>query len=203
MEHESIIFTMFFLVIGPIKLVPAFGFLTQQFELKFKRELAIKGASLATAIALILTLVGRGMLSKYDISQNAVQMAGGVILLLSALNVIFPSPQPADYQTAKPTTTQLIINIAAPMIIPPFGTAIILLFTMAAAQVPGMDFAIAKSLITIMFFNFLAMYFVDKILKLPVFMEVLQILGAVLTFMQVALAFELILDSLTRLGLFN
>lgn len=203
MEHESIIFTMFFLAIGPIKLVPAFGNLTQQFELKFKRELAVKSAILATAIALILALVGRGMLGKYGISANAVQMAGGVILLLSALNVIFPSPSPANPQTTKPTTTQLIINLAAPVIIPPFGTAIILLFTMYAAQMSGMDFAIAKSLITIMVLNFLAMYFVDKILKLPGFMGVLQILGAVLTFMQVALAFELILDSLTRLGLFN
>jgi multiple antibiotic resistance protein len=201
MEHESIIFTMFFLALGPIKIIPAFGKLTQQLELKLKREIAIKSALLATAIVIILTLVGRGILSRYGISQNAVQIGGGVILLLSALNVIFPSVQPAHPQQTKPSTNQLIINIATPIIIPPFGTAIILLFTMVAPQVTGMDFVIIKSLITIMVLNFLAMYFADVIIKLPGFMQVLQILGSVLTFIQVALSFELMLDSLTRLGL--
>lgn len=203
MEDESIIFTMFFLALGPIKIIPAFWKLTQEAPLKLKREIALKSAGLATAIVFILTLVGRGILSKYGISQNAVQIGGGVILLLSALNVIFPSVQPAQPQQTKPSTNQLIINIATPIIIPPFGTAIILLFTMVAPQVTGMDFVIIKSLITIMVLNLLAMYFVDWIIKLPGFMQILQILGSVLTFIQVALAFELILDSLTRLGLFK
>ena len=201
MEHESIIFTMFFLALGPIKIIPAFGRLTQQAPLKLKREIALKSALLATAIVITLTLVGRGILSKYGISQNAVQIGGGVILLLSALNVIFPSVQPAHPQQTKPSTNQLIINIATPIIIPPFGTAIILLFTMVAPQVAGMDFVIIKSLITIMVLNFLAMCFAEQIMKLPGFMQILQILGSVLTFIQVALAVELILDSLTRLGL--
>jgi len=143
------------------------------------------------------------MLSKYGISQNAVQMAGGVILLLSALNVIFPPLQASNPQPTKPTALQLAINIAAPIIIPPFGTAIILLFTMAAAKVPGMDFAIIKSLIMIMALNFFAMFYSPKIMRIPGFIQILQLLGAVLTFIQVALAFELILDSLTRLGLFK
>jgi multiple antibiotic resistance protein len=54
-----------------------------------------------------------------------------------------------------------------------------------------------------MILNFFAMYFADQILKLPGFMQILQILGSVLTFLQVALAFQFILDSLTTLGLFN
>ncbi|WP_107670699.1 MarC family protein [Cyanothece sp. BG0011] len=203
MEDESIIFTMFFLALGPIKIIPAFVRLTQQAELKLKREIALKSALLATAIALILTLVGREMLGKYGISQNAVQIAGGLILLLSALNVIFPPVQSFPPQQTKPSTNQLILNLAAPIIIPPFGTAIILLFAMVAPQVAGLNFIIIKSLITIMVLDFVAMFFADKIMKLPGFMQILQLLGSVLTFMQVALGFELILDSLTRLGLFN
>ena len=116
--------------------------------------------------------------------------------------MIFPSVQPAHPQQTKPSTNQLIINIATPIIVPPFGTDD-LLFSMVAPQVAGMDFVIIKSLITIMVLNFLAMYFVDPIMKLPGFMQILQILGSVLTFIQVALAFEIILDSLTRLGLFQ
>lgn len=203
MEHESIIITLFFLALGPIKLIPAFARLTHEADVKLKREIALKSVLLATAIAIILTVVGGEMLNQYRISQNAVQMGGGVILLLSSLNVIFPSVQSSPPQQTQPTTNQLILNIASPIIIPPFGTAIILLFTMAASQVPGMDFVIIKSLIIIMILNFLAMYFADQIMKLPGFMQILQILGSVLTFIQVALAFEFILDSLTRLGLFN
>lgn len=204
MEDESIVFTMFFLALGPIKIIPVFAKLTQEVDLKLKRQIALKSALLATAIALLLTLVGREILGKYGISQNAVQIGGGLILLLSALNVIFPPvPFSVPSQKTKPTPNQLILNIAAPIIIPPFGTAIILLFTMVAPQVAGMNFIIIRSLMTIMVLDFLAMFFVDQIMKLPGFMQILQILGSVLTFIQVALGFELILDSLTRLGLFN
>lgn len=203
MEYESIIFTMFFLALGPIKIIPTFAGLTQDFAPRDKRKIAIQSAILATAIALILVYIGRGLLSKFNISQNAVQIGGGVILLLSALNIIFPPVQMNHPQAHKLTNAQLIINIATPVIIPPFGTAIILLFTMVAPSITGMDLAIVNSLITIMTLNFLAMFFADKIMKISGFMEFLQILGAIFTFMQVALAFELILDSLNRLGLFQ
>lgn len=203
MEHESIIFTMLFLAIGPIKVVPTFGRLTQDLALSDKRKVAIQSGILATIIAVILVLAGRGLLSRYGISQNAVQIGGGIILLLSALNVIFPAVTLNSPPSNKLSNRQLIISMAAPGIIPPFGTAIILLFTMAANNIAGMDFAIAQSLITIMAMNLLGMFFADKILKIPGLMELLQVLGAVLTFIQVALAFELILDSLTKLGLFQ
>jgi multiple antibiotic resistance protein len=203
MEHESIIFAIFFLAIGPLKTIPGFGKLTQKADRAFKREVAIKAALLATAIALILAGVGRGLLSRYDISRNAVQIGGGIILLVSSLNNIFPPSQQPNPQTAKPTALELAISTATPIIISPFGTAVILIFSMAAAQVPGMDFAIAKSLITLMVLNFLGMFFVDKILNIPGFTKILQILGSVLGFIQVALAVELMLDALIRLGLFK
>ncbi|MGL5509297.1 MAG: MarC family protein [Microcoleaceae cyanobacterium] len=119
MEHESIIFTMFFLALGPIKIIPAFGGLTQDFAPRDKRKIAIQSAILATAIALTLVYIGRGLLSNFNISQNAVQIGGGVILLLSALNIIFPPVQINHPQAHEPTKTQLIINIATPVIIPP------------------------------------------------------------------------------------
>lgn len=201
MEKSSIIFTIFFLAIGPIKIIPVFGHLTQEFTLSFKRQLAFKSVILATVIAFLLTIIGPSILSQYRISQEAVQMAGGTILLVSALNPLFPSSQLPNSQLTKSTTTQLVIHLASPTIITPFGTAMILLFTMIAVNIQGIDNVIAKSLITIMGLNFAGMFFVDQILKIPGFMETLQIIKPVLTFIQVALAFELILDSLVKLGL--
>jgi len=194
---------MFFLALGPIKIIPAFAKLTQEVDPKLKREIAIKSAFLAMAIALILVFVGEGMLSKYGISLDAVQIGGGLILLLSALNVIFPPVSSPPASQTKLNKNQLILNLAAPIIIPPFGTAIILLFTIVAPQVEGLNLIIIRSLIMIMILNFFAMFFADKIIKLPGFVQILQILGSVLTFLQVALAFEFILDSLDRLGLFS
>ncbi|WP_051469976.1 MarC family protein [Fischerella sp. PCC 9605] len=91
METEEFIFTIFFLTLGPIKIIPAFANLTQAMELKFKRELAIKGIAIATAICLYVFLLGRNLVDKYHISLEAIEIAGGLVLLISALNGIFPT----------------------------------------------------------------------------------------------------------------
>jgi multiple antibiotic resistance protein len=204
MERESFILTIFFLTLGPIKIIASFAKLTQAFDLKFKREVAIKGILVAGAICLYVALLGRGMLTNYQISLEALRLAAGLVLLLSALNGIFPRVQPANSPTSQPTALQLAISpVATPMVVPPVGIAAILIFVMLIPEYPGMEFAIAKGLLTMLALDFLVMFFIDKILKLPGLMMVLQVFGSVLVFFQVALAIQTILGTLKSLGVVN
>ncbi len=204
MLDESFIFTIFFLTLGPIKIIPAFAKLTQQASLAFKREVAIKSTLIATAITVLVALLGRNLLGKYGISFDALEIAGGLVLLLSALNVIFPKFQPSPPQSVKPTALQLAISpVATPIVVPPVGIAAILLFVMLDSQYPGIDLAIGKAILTMMVLDFLVMFFIDNVVKVPGLMPTLQVCGAVLVFIQVALAMELIVQALTNLGLFK
>lgn len=204
MEKESFIFTIFFLTLGPVKIIPAFAKLSHQMSSEFKREVAIKGILIASAICLYVALLGRGLLEKYQISLNSLQIAGGLVLLISALNAIFPRIEPVAPPKSHSNALQLAISpVAVPIIVPPVGVAAILVFKMIAPKYPGMEFTIAKVLLIMLLLDFLVMYFIEQILKVPALMLILQVFGSVLVFFQVALAIEAILVSLKNLGAFS
>ncbi|ELR98091.1 MarC family protein [Gloeocapsa sp. PCC 73106] len=201
MKIEAFVFTIFFLTLGPIKIIPAFSNLTRGMTLEFKRKVAIRGILIAIAICLYVMLLGEGILRNYRISLEALEIAGGIVLLISALNTIFFKIQPPRSSSSDLTALQLAISpVSSPIIIPPVGIAAILIFIMWAPRYPGMDFVIAKTLLMIMVLNFLVMFFIDIILKVPGLILILQILGSVLVFFQVALAIETILDAFKKLG---
>lgn len=204
MEREGFIFTIFFLTLGPVKIIPAFAKLTQSMPLKFRQEVAVKGILIATAMCLYVALLGEGILRNYEISLEGLEIAGGLVLLISALNAIFPGLQPPTPVRSQPTALQLAISpVASPIVVPPVGVAAILIFIMLSPRYPGMTLAIGKALLIMLVLNFLVMFFIDKIIKVPGLLLLLQVFGSVLVFVQVALAVETILDGFRTLGIFS
>ena len=70
---------------------------------------------------------------------------------------------------------------------------------MLAPQYPGMTQAVAICLTTMMVLDFLVMYFIDQVMKIPGLMIVLAVLGSVLIFVQVGFAVEIVLTALKNL----
>ena len=58
MEQFPFIFTTFFMLLGPIKLIPAFAGLTQGADVRFKRSVAIRGTVIATVLCVFVALAG-------------------------------------------------------------------------------------------------------------------------------------------------
>jgi multiple antibiotic resistance protein len=189
LESLSFVFTISFMLLGPLKLIPGFLKLTREAERPFKRELAIKGSLIASATVAFAAIVGTQAAARFGISLDGVRLAGGLVLLVSALNILFPRPEQPAMQSVKPTTLQLAVSpLAMPMIVPPAGIAAILIFVMLAPNNPGMEFAIAIVLAAVMLLDFLVMFFIDHVARLPGLSLLLQVVGAVLVFIQVALA---------------
>jgi multiple antibiotic resistance protein len=204
MEQDSFILTIFFLTLGPIKIIAPFAKLTQPFPKKFKQEVAIKGTFMASIICFYVVVLGGNMLSHYRISLNALNIAAGVVLLISALETIFPRVRPTTPPLSNPTAIQLAISpVATPIIVPPIGIAAILIFVMISPGSPSMWFIIIKGIVIMLVLNFLVMFYIDRIIKLPIITIILQILGSVLVFLQVALAIETFLKAFRNLGIVN
>jgi len=202
MEQFSFIFTIFFMLLGPIKLIPSFAGLTRGADARFKRDVAIRGAMIASTLCAFVGLAGGILLGKYRISIDALRISGGLVLLFAALQVIFQKAQPSSPGSGTPTAIQLAASpVAVPMIVPPAGVAAILIFMMVAPEYPGMTLAVALCLVTMMVLDFLVMYFIDRVMKTPGLMIVLTVLGSVLIFVQAALAIEMILNALKNLGM--
>jgi len=201
MEQFSFIFTVFFMLLGPVKLIPSFAGVTRGADGRFKRDVAIRGAVIAAVLCGFVALAGEALLGKYRISIDALRIAGGLVLLIAALQVIFQKAQASSPGSGTPTALQLAASpVAVPGIVPPAGVAAILIFMMLAPQYPGMTQAVAICLAAMMVLDFLVMYFIDWVMKTPGLMIVLTVLGSVLVFVQVGLAIQMLLSALKSLG---
>ncbi len=82
-------FVTLFVIIDPIGLVPIFVALTQDGDPAYKKRMAISAASIAFVILLIFALVGKPLLAALGISLAAFRIAGGALLFLIALEMVF------------------------------------------------------------------------------------------------------------------
>lgn len=200
MERFSFVFTIFFMLLGPVKIIHAFAGLTRGTDLRFKRAVAIRGALIASALCAFVVLAGSTLLGKYRIQLDAVRIAGGVVLLISALRTIFIKAQPPT-PVPGATPIQLAVSpLAVPIIVPQAGVAAILIFLMQEPNSPGIIPLIVFSLAIIMVLDFLVMYFIGGVVKTPGLAIVLSVLGAVLVFIQACLATQMILVGLKLLN---
>jgi len=201
MEQFSFILVVFFMLLGPLKLIPPFAGLTQGADVQFKRDVATRSVVIASALCVLVALAGVTILGNFRISLEALRISGGLVLLISALQVIFQKKKPSSPGSGTPSALQLAVSpVAVPMIVPPAGVAVILVCVMLAPQFPGTYQAVAICLATMMVLNFLVMYFIDQVLKTPGLTIVLTVFGSVLVFVQVCLAMETILNGLKGLG---
>ncbi len=201
MEQFSFVFTIFIVLLGPIKLIPAFAGVVGSSDEKFSRALAIYSFLIASAIVAFVALAGRIFLVSYRISYDSLRIAGGLVLLVAAFNTIFSKAQTQPASSGNVSALKLAASpMAIPIIVPPAGVAAILIFMMLAPDYPGMEQSVSIALPIVMVLDFLVMFFNRAITKIPGFMMVLQLFIAVLVFMQVGLAIETMLDAFKSLG---
>ena len=110
------------MLLGPIKLIPSFSGVTRGTDVRFKRSVAIWGVVIASVLCAFVALSGETLLGRYRISIDAVRIAGGLVLMISALLAIFQKAQPPSPGTGTPTAVQLAASpVAVPGIVPPAG----------------------------------------------------------------------------------
>jgi multiple antibiotic resistance protein len=83
------IFVVFFVVIEPISLVPLFGALTRGGDKTYRRRMAVKSVLLSAGIFLVFALTGEPLLRTLGITIEAFRIAGGLLLFLVALDMVF------------------------------------------------------------------------------------------------------------------
>jgi small neutral amino acid transporter SnatA (MarC family) len=201
MERDFFVFTIFFMLLGPTKIIPGFLKVTRGADRRTKRKLALQATLIASALVTLVVLLGERMVTQYRISLDGVRLAGGLVLLISALKALFPSAEPSSPESPPPSTLEMALSpVAMPLIVPPAGIAAILIFIMIAPQYPGMEWAIPRALVTMMALNLVVMLFIDTIVRVPGLMLALRVLGGMLGFIQVALGTELLMAAFRSLG---
>lgn len=97
----SIVLTQFVVlwaVIDPVGSVPVYLSQTQHLSAKQRRVVALKAVAIATGLLLFFLVAGQLLLEAMQIPLPAFQAAGGLVLLLFALTMIFGESKPEQEQ---------------------------------------------------------------------------------------------------------
>ncbi|MGH8698096.1 MAG: MarC family protein [Burkholderiales bacterium] len=197
------IFTLFFITLGPLKVLGPFAQLTREADEATMRRIAVRAFVLAVIAVVAGGFAGRALLENWSISASAMLLSGGIIFALVGLSLVLEQYQPAHPAPpplpAAPMAAAM--RITFPTVVTPYGIAaliVVLANSPDAARTAG----ILAILLAVMVLNLLAMLYARRIMG-GVTVMVLQILGAVLGVLQVALAIEMILRALRELGVLD
>ncbi len=200
MITPTFIFTIFMLTLGPIKTVPAFFALTRDETPAASAVLALKGATAATAISLIIALVMTGVAASWRVSSDDLRLAGGVLLFAAARQMIgesgraAPPPAVAGLRNASAVTP-----LAIPIIVTPWGALAILFFADLAYGDLKMMTAVLGILTLVMALNLVGMLLARQIIAC-VGMITFRVLGWIFAVLQAGFAVDAIVTSLRHLA---
>ncbi len=86
-------FTTLFIIIDPPGLAPVFIALTQGMGAAQRRAIAVRACLVAAALMMVFLLLGEAVLGFIGISMDAFRIAGGILLFLTALDMLFQRRQ--------------------------------------------------------------------------------------------------------------
>jgi multiple antibiotic resistance protein len=124
---------LLFLVIDPIGNIPAFLAILQAVSPQRCRYIIARELLIALAALVFFLFFGKYVLTALQISQASLGAAGGIILFLIALRMIFPSPKGIFGEEAD-GTEPFIVPLAIPLIAGPAAMATLMLLM---ARDPG------------------------------------------------------------------
>ncbi len=113
-------FIIFFAVIDPIGTVPVFVAVTANFDDNARNKIALIATLVASAVLLFFVVAGELILIAMSIPLPAFQVAGGIILFLFALTMIFGESKPdAEVRLVRDHHETAIFPLAVPSIASP------------------------------------------------------------------------------------
>lgn len=123
-------FIVFFAVIDPIGTVPIFIAVTKSYDDASKRKIALIAICVSAAILIFFVVAGELILTALGIPLSAFQIAGGIVLFLFALSMIFGESKPEEeLKLIKNHHDTAVFPLAVPSIAGPGAMLTVVLLT--------------------------------------------------------------------------
>lgn len=196
-------FVTLFVIIDPVGMGPIFAGLTRGGSDAFKRSMALRGTAIAALILLVFAFAGDLVLRALGVGISAFGIAGGILLFLLAIDMLFAHGTPLR-RTTEPEEAEAehrqdisVFPLAIPMIAGPGAmTSIVLLMGRAGedALLQGAVLVVLLAVLLILLAVLLIAAEVVKLLGVTGINVITRVLGIVLA----ALAVQFILDGITE-----
>ncbi|MBW8822999.1 MAG: hypothetical protein JF567_01990 [Xanthomonadales bacterium] len=116
---------MLFLILDPLGNVPVVLGLLRPLPRERRQAILIREMLIALGVLMVFLWIGPSVLRLMHLDQQAVSIAGGIILFLIGIRMIFPVPE--GIMGELPGGEPFIVPIAVPMVAGPSGMAAVML----------------------------------------------------------------------------
>lgn len=205
-EAAVLAFTTLFATVAPVDVAAIYAALTAGQPIGRRRRMAAKAVLVATGILLIFALFGSGLLGALGVSLPALRIAGGILLLLVAIDMVFArhsgvtSTTAEESEEAEARTDISVFPIATPLIAGP-GAMSATILRMAEAQGNLLiEAAVIGALLAVLLITYallLAAAQVSRLLGVTGLNVIMRVMGVLLA----ALAVQFVVDGIGATGL--
>ena len=185
------VFVTLFVIIDPPGMVPIFLALTGTLPVKERNRAAWQAVALAGGIIVVFAVAGQQILHYLSVDLPALQAAGGILLLLVALELLTGA---AGDPSRQATASVALVPIGTPLLAGPGAIVATMLFVQRADGMRGYV-AIATGIVVVLIAVWLILRFSGVIVKVlrPAGIEVVtRIAGLLLA----AIAVQLVADAI-------
>lgn len=201
------VFVTLFVVIDPIAIAPIFAALTVDVDARQRRKMALKGCFIGALVLFFFALLGKSFLGALGISMAAFRAAGGVMLFLIAMDMVFEkrterrekrAEHMVEEHEAHPDEEQEDISvfpIAVPMLAGPGAIATVMLLMSDHQGDATAQGIVLATLAAVLLITLLLLFVAARVLD-AVGQSVANVLTRVLGMILAALAAQYIFDGI-------
>ena len=191
-------FVLYFVVIDPIGSAPIFFVVTKNLSAQGKIKTAFYSTIFAFLVLVFFALLGNYIFNHLNITFPALKIAGGIILFIVSLEMLFNKRQERKEENTKFDTENVsVFPLAIPLLAGP--AAIISVVVSVSnignnyiSQIVGM-----ASLVIVMSITFIAFFTVSKFEKL-VNKKIVNIFSSIIAIILAGLSVQYILDGISE-----
>lgn len=194
-------FIALFVIIDPVGIAPVFASLTQGTPASHQRKMAFKGVFIGTLILVFFAFAGEPFLGALGISIDALRVAGGLMLFIIALEMVFEKRAERKREAAEKMDEFFedvsVFPVALPLLAGPGAITAIMLAVAGAGSDTIAQLAVTAALLVVMLISLIVFLAAGPVMKLlgPTVNAVLtRLLGVILA----ALATQFVLDGLNN-----
>lgn len=189
-------FFLYFIVIDPLGTTPLFLIVTQHMDAKEKIKTALSATIIAAIILLFFALLGSSLLSYLNISFPAFTIAGGVILFLISIEMLFDKRQQRKEEDINFSSDKVsIFPLATPLIAGPAGITSVIVSVSDIGNNFTNQFVGMLSLIMVLLITFIIFFVASKSSKI-INKKIISVISRVIAIILAGLSVQYILDGL-------
>ena len=192
-------FILFFVAIDTIGNVPFFLSLTEDVKVKERNQIAIKSTIIAFLILVTFAYGGRYLLEAINVSLESLKIAGGVILMILAIDILFEKRKKRREKRVEEALDErsfdeiTVFPIAIPFIAGPSALTTIIVLIGNYKTFPELQISVIIALISALIVGLILMIGASHIVKF-VPKQILHATSRVMAFILAALATQFIVD---------